>query len=190
MLKSLPNYPGYLQAPGPTGPAGPSGGGGSTGPTGPAGSGSTGGVQSVVQGAGVTVTNTDPLNPIINSTVVISVSVSAAELASGGKDLFTPAGSDLYICNWMGWIANQSTNFAGGNKAIYIQFDQSDGVVYTVYSAGDLPNVSTTPTNYFNNDYVTILNSPGNTIRANYMGGTTNWTSGVLHVLLFLIKVN
>jgi len=147
MLKGLPNFPGYLQAPGPTGPTGPSGGGGgSTGSTGPSGSGSTGptgntGPSGIASNTGST-GPTGPYTGVGTVSFAYNIEVNATSLNTPGfisVTLFTPSSGtaryalmNIYLNHYDNQTGTNAVNFTMSGTFdvdLFIQFGALNAMI-------------------------------------------------------------
>jgi hypothetical protein len=166
------------------------------------------GIRNITAGANANIDYTDPHEPVISCTggtsntttqglfTIVDVDITAADLAGGAtKVIWTPPDSSVYLVLQSVIVVDQSVDFdVGGDYDIVIQFASVDGELSQVIAANDLPILSSFTPNlcsYYAGFNVNTINQPSNVIRAAYSsGGTTDYTSGSIHLRYWLLDTN
>lgn len=166
------------------------------------------GIRNISAGANANIDYTDPHEPIISCTggtsnittqglfTIVDVDITAADLAGGAtKIIWTPPDNSVYIVLQSAIVVDQCVDFdVGGDYDIIIQFASVDGELSQIVGASILPILSSFTPNLRSIDAgldPNTINQPSNVIRAAYSsGGTTDYTSGSIHLRYWLLDTN
>lgn len=163
-------------------------------------------VESLTAGTNVTITGTAS-NPIISATggggggptsdlfTIVDVDVTAADLAGGAtKTIWTPPDASTYIVLQCAKVVDQCVDFdAGGDRDISVQFAPIDGDLPQNLVEPVLKNLSLSGLNLQSFESgldPNTINQPNNVIRAVYSSGTTDYTSGSIHLRYWILNTN